>query len=205
MNALLVVGEDGLSCSLGAKLVQDLLPNWSLVNPPINKRGITKLIPDLPRFCKLAQSGRPVLCIADVDRGCAVQLLAKWFPHGQPSLMLLRLAVTEAESWLLADHEGLHRLLDVPKHKIPQAPETLVDAKQQLLALINRYGSKILRREMVIKGVTHLISGTGYNQHLEQFVQEHWQPQRAAARSPSLQRAIDRIVALDHMPKRSSL
>lgn len=202
MSSLLVVGEDTLCCALGAKLTQELLPEWSLAVPPINKRGITKLIPDLPRFCKLAQSGRPVLCIADVDRGCAVQLVQRWLPHGKSPLMLLRLAVTEAESWLVADQEGLQRLIEVPKHKIPQEPEQLVDAKQQLLAMINRYGTKTLRREMVVKGATHLISGTGYNQHLEQFVQEHWQPQRAAIRSPSLRRTIERIAALGQLSVR---
>lgn len=203
MNSLFVVGEDRLCCALGAKLVQVLLPDWDLAIPPINKRGVTKLIPDLPRFCKLAQSGRPVLCIADVDRGCAVLLLQRWLPQGKPSLMLLRLAVSEAESWLLADHEGLQQLIAVPKHKMPQEPEKLVDAKQNFLAMINRYGSKIVRREMVIKGAAHLISGTGYNDHLEQFVQEHWQPQRAAIRSPSLQRAIERIAALGQGATRS--
>lgn len=127
---------------IGDKISAGSIAGLNLATPPINKRGVTKLIPDLPRFCTLAQSGRPVLCIADVDRGCAVQLIRRWLPHGKPARMLLRLAVTEAESWLLADQEGLQRLIDVPQHKIPQAPETLVDAKQQLLALINRYGSK---------------------------------------------------------------
>jgi hypothetical protein len=199
MNSLIVVGEDGLCCALGAKLVQDLLPEWNVAIPPINKGGITKLIPDLPKFCKLAKSGRPVLCIADVDRRCAVQLVQRWLPHGKPALMLLRLAVPEAESWLLADQEGLQRLIEVPTHKIPHEPEVLIDAKQQLLGLINRYGTKTIRREMVINEPTHLIAGTGYNQHLKQFVQEHWRPQRAATRSPSLQRAIKRIAGLGQL------
>lgn len=196
MTSIVVVGEDALCCALGAKLVADILPDWTLAAPPINKRGVTKLIPDLKRYNTLARSGRPVLCIADVDRGCAVELLRKWLPNGKDARLLLRLAVTEAESWLLADQEGFARIANVPSGKLPAAPDALPDSKQCLLGLVHRYGNKNLRSEVVSNRRTHFLQGTGYNAHLTDFISLHWSPIRAATRSPSLRRAVARLRVL---------
>ena len=65
MKRILVVGEDALCCALGEKLVAAALPGWSLAGPAIDTKGVTKLIPALPRYSEQAQFVQPVLCIAD--------------------------------------------------------------------------------------------------------------------------------------------
>lgn len=68
-----VVGEDGLSCALGVRLASDVL-RQSLAQPPIDTKGVTKLVPALPRYAQLA-ARKPVLCIADTDGKCAKELI----------------------------------------------------------------------------------------------------------------------------------
>jgi hypothetical protein len=196
MRSILIVGEDALCCLLGARLTAYYLPDWKPVTEPLNKGGRSKLIADLPRYCRFAEKGTPVFCIADTDRGCAVTLLQQWLPRGAPPQLLLRLAVTEAESWLLADQEGLSTFGRIPRKTIPPNPDTLPDAKQRFMALMHRYGRREQRLDMVINRQTHLIQGTGYNAQLADFVRRQWQPERAATRSPSLQRAINRMCGL---------
>ena len=77
MSRILVVGEDTLCCALGERLVAACLPDWQLAQPSIDTKGVTKLQPSLPRYLSLARSLHPVLCIADTDGQCAVELRAK--------------------------------------------------------------------------------------------------------------------------------
>lgn len=52
--------------------------------------------------------------------------------------MILRLAVREVESWLLADREGAARFLAVPPREIPSNPDDLPDPKRFLISLARR-------------------------------------------------------------------
>lgn len=195
MTAILIVGEDELCCALGERLVAELLPDWC-VTQSINTRGVTRLIASLPRYLNLARHFQPVLCIADTDRApCAAGLLRQWLPHGPQPRFLLRLAVTEAESWLLADRDRFAAFLQIADKHIPPAPDTLPDAKRSLLALARRSKVRLLRQELLADG-PELRQGSGYNVHLGAFVRTHWQARQAATASPSLQRAVARIAAL---------
>lgn len=196
MTAILVVGEDELCCALGERLVAELLPGWRLALASINTKGVSRLIADLPRYQNVARHLHPVLCIADTDRApCAAGLLRQWLPHGPQPRFLLRLAVTEAESWLLADRERFAAFLQIAEKHVPTAPDALADAKGCLLALARRSKVRQLRQELLADG-PDLRQGSGYNIHLGTYVRTHWQARQAAAASPSLQRAVIRIAAL---------
>ena len=90
MKRILVVGEDALCCALGEKLVAAALPGWSLAGPAIDTKGVTKLIPALPRYSEQAQFVQPVLCIADTDGQCVKQWLQKNVPARSHKNMLVR-------------------------------------------------------------------------------------------------------------------
>lgn len=191
MKRMLVVGEDELSCSLGQQLVAQLLPDWTLSRAPINKRGVTKLIPELPRFVEQSRF-QPVLCVADTDRMCPVQWLKKWSPRHFPERFFLRLAVPEAESWVLADRQGVSEFFKVSTAQINPNPEQLEDPKREVLRLARKSKVRQIRDEMV--SVTDINRvGSGYNTHLSALVRENWRAMRASERSSSLERAIRRL------------
>lgn len=195
MTGILVVGEDRLSCALGERLVASCLPTWQLAGPAIDTRGVTRLLPDLSRYARQAERVRPVLCIADTDGQCPVDLLARWMPVPTPRCMLLRLAVTEAESWVIADREGAAQALAIPLTRLPHRPDEEPDPKRLLLTLAARSRKRAIREELV-SSVDRNKPGSGYNLHLSAFVRSHWDAHRAAQTSPSLARAVERIEAL---------
>lgn len=194
MKQILVVGEDPLTCALGEQLVTELLPSWIMPLAAINKKGVTKLIPEFPRFIEQAKF-QPVLCIADTDGKCVKELLAKWLPKALPDNFCLRLAVAEAESWLIADRKSIAEYFGIPEKHISKAPDEEVDPKRHLLNLARKSKNRDLRLEMVSQ-TDHSKQGTGYNPRLRHFVKMHWSAQRAAENSPSLARALVRISKL---------
>ncbi len=195
MKQILVVGEDALCCALGERLFTICLPDWQLAQAAINTRGITKLVPALPRYLEQAQHIQPVLCIADTDGKCAADLLSAWLPPFAHENFLLRLAVTEAESWLIADQEGFAQEIAVPLNKLPQHPDEAVDPKRLVLSLARKSKKRVIRDE-VVSPIDPSKPGSGYNLHLCAFVKTHWNARRAAQTSPSLARAINRLETL---------
>jgi hypothetical protein len=195
VKRILVVGEDALCCALGERLVARCLPQWELAGESIDTRGVTKLWPRLTRYAEQAKRVQPVLCIADTDGQCVAQLRDQWLPVPNESRLLLRLAVTEAESWVIADREAAAGALAIPASSLPHRPEDEPDPKRLLLTLVARSRKRIIREEMV-SSVDRNKPGTGYNLHLRAFVRSFWEPLRAADRSPSLARAVSRISAL---------
>ncbi len=195
MKQILVVGEDPLTCALGEQLVTELLPGWRMPLPPINKRGVTKLIPELPRFVEQARHVQPVLCIADTDGQCPKMLLARWLPKSLPKNFALRLAVMEAESWLIADRKALAEFFDIAEKHISTTPDEEIDAKRHLLNLARKSRNRDLRLDLLSQTDASK-QGSGYNPQLCRFVKMHWSAQRAAENSASLARAVRRIATL---------
>lgn len=195
MPRLLVIGEDLLCCALGERIVERCLPGWTLASPPINTGGITKLRVALPRYAMQARHVQPVFCLADTDGECVVDWLQAWCPFPIPASLVLRLAVHEAESWVLADRTEFSRRMGVPAGKIPQQVDALNDPKSTVLKLIGRSRSRLLRTEMV-SASDPMKRGAGYNLHLCRFVRHHWDPETAREGSPSLDRAIRRLQTL---------
>jgi len=192
VRRILVVGEDALSCALGERLVAQVLPSWSLAKASINTRGISKLVSALPRYMQQAAHVQPVLCIADTDRRCPVELVSEWLPRGTGERFLFRLAVSEAESWLLSDREALAGFLGISVAKLPQDPDRVADAKREVLRLARLSRVRQIRREVVSSSDSSK-PGTGYNVHLCSFVRQHWRAPEAAGMSVSLSKAVRRL------------
>ena len=175
-------------------MVRQALPGWSLSRQPINTGGITKFLAALGRYAHQAQHVQPVLCLADTDRRCAVQLRNQWMPANATHEFILRFAVSEAESWLLADREAIAQFFGISKANIPLDPDSLDDAKLEMLRLVRR-SSGILRREM-ISTLDSQKPGPGYNVHLQKFALEQWRPAAARVHSASLDRALRNVARL---------
>ena len=190
MRCIFLVGEDALCCALGERLIAHCLPQWALSPPPYNAQGVTKLQKRLPKYIDFSRQ-QSVLCIADTDGKCAVHVLRDW--KICPSAgFALRLAVTEAESWALADRQRFAEAFGVPLNKLPQRPDEVRDPKRLIVTLVNHSKKRLLREEMVS---AHDSSkpGAGYTRHLADFVRKHWDVENAAQHSPSLARAVAHV------------
>lgn len=196
MNCALVIGEDALCCALGEKLIRSCVPHLNL-DTSINKNGRTKLFPELPRLSGAATPERLVLCIADTDRDCAHIILNQVLPRKVPRTYVFRLAVTESESWALADREMFAKHFRIPVNRIPHQTDPIQDPKHLVITLMRRSKNRIFREEMVSMRDPNK-PGTGYNQHLEEFVRDHWRVTNACESSESLQRAVARLQSLAH-------
>ena len=87
---VLVVGEDALCCAFGERLVHTILPDWTLARESINTGGITKLKPNLYRYVEQAHHVQPVVCVADTDGRCPVDLvLARCLSNRTTAFLLL--------------------------------------------------------------------------------------------------------------------
>ena len=187
-----VATEDELSESVAERLLRSLSPPVELVNR-FRRRGFGYLRKNAGKWRSLART-QAVLLLTDLDRAaCPPGLISEWFGEHtrMPDRLLVRVAVREAESWLLADHEAMRSLLD--SHSgLPDAPDTLPDPKQTLLTLA-RQAPREVRLGLVRQEGTRLRQALRYNSLLSEWVFTEWEPERAAKRSESLRRAIHRI------------
>src|SRR5690348_4575985 len=198
MAQMFVIGEDALCCALGTKLVTDVL-RWRLAQPAVDTKGVTQLKKNISRYIGLTHL-HPVLCVADTDGGCALRLRKEWLPRHAPNTFFLRLAVTESESWLLADAAGFAQFMDIAPNRIPSDPDDLPDPKRTVLTLARRSRRREIRQE-IISSRDPSKPGSGYNLHLGNFVANHWRPNVAANASRSLARAIQRLREIeDELP-----
>jgi hypothetical protein len=181
--------EDDLS---GAVLhrVLEARPRSYVVGPVFGRKGFGYLKKQAPAFNNAARGG-PFLILTDLDRSiCPSQLIAEWLPQPQHRHLLLRVAVREVESWLLADDEGLIRHLGLRRRFACANPEELADPKATLLELAGGSARRALRDALVARDPEggRLRQGPDYNGALARFVSGPWNLGLAASRCRSLAR-----------------
>ncbi|NML31588.1 hypothetical protein [Paraburkholderia antibiotica] len=195
-GTVFVVGEDELCCAIAEALIahSDIATN---IQQRIVAGGADPFRRKIPAMNNVAKSVMPVLMIADADQApCVVTQRNLWLPPNVSHRLSMRLAVKEAEAWVLADHVGFSKFAVISKDLLPARPEAELDPKQILLALVKKSKRRELREEMLPgKGATSPV-GLGYNIHMTDFVRNHWSISRAMDRAPSLARAIPRVAAL---------
>ena len=111
--------------------------------------------------------------------------------------LLIRIAVTEIESWILADRRGISGWLGIAANIVPVNSESLHDPKRTMVELASRSRSRAVREAIApgaVRGTGR--TGPGYNNVLGEFVTQHWNPETARLNAPSLDRAIVRIAEL---------
>lgn len=116
-----------------------------------------------------------------------------------PRTFLLRFAVNELESWIMADREGIAAFLRISAAKVPRAPDDEADPKRTLVALARGSRDIRLRDALVPKPDHGGAVGPGYTPAMWDFVETRWSPERARANSPSLARCIARLRELHEL------
>lgn len=142
-----------------------------------------------------AASGLAVFLLTDLDspRDCPPRLIHSWVKGTLNPRFLFRVAVMEVESWIMADRIGFAAFLGIPLHRIPSPTDDILNPKEFLVSLARRSQKKTVRDALVPTQGANLSVGTEYNTLLSEFVQNHWDLERAATVSPSLKRTLNRL------------
>ena len=189
--------EDDLSEIVLRRLLRERPVEYA-IGTVYKKNGFGYLKKMTPAFNNLAKSG-PVLLLTDLDQcPCAPKLIADWLKQPRHPEFLLRVAVREVESWLLACDTHLRQYLALRQTCSFPAPETLHDPKLELLRLAET-SSKRSIREAVTRRDTggNLRQGPAYNSTLASFVNQTWQPKQAVSKCQSLKRAVKALEGLE--------
>lgn len=195
-SEVVLVVEDELSEAVMRKVIASQTPTVSIGSRVIRSGGFGNIKKQMPKF-KNACFFFPHIVLTDLDRHlCATALLTDWSIQKLPSNMVFRIAVRSVESWLLADRESIAHFLSIPKSKVSQAPEALIDSKRELLSLARKGRRRRLESELCPAIGSIAKQGPLYNAHMVRFVRDSWQVDVAAEIAPSLSRARHRISEL---------
>lgn len=191
MTPIAIATEDELSEAIALRLIAEV-PQPHHITLKLRKGGFGYLRSKMDNWREMA-AHQIMVVLTDLDRAnCLVEFRNAWLSaRPLPANLLLRVAVHEVESWLLADHIALRALIG-PKGSLPAQPDELPDPKQVLLQLA-KTAPKAIREDLVKTMPGHLAQGLGYNARLTALVNTQWCPERAAERSPSLARARIRL------------
>ncbi len=191
MLSVALATEDELSEAVGQRLLLDSYPDI-VVDPLIRRSGSGYLRSRISNWCEIAEH-QPLVLLADLDQSrCAPSLIREWLGRRpQPPRLIFRIAVREVEAWLLADHEAMQALLGRTA-RLPRDPDAVPDPKRYLLDLA-KHAKRAVRADLLASEGAIANQGLGYNTRLSAFVENEWDPHRAAVRSNSLLRALTRI------------
>lgn len=159
--------------------------------------GKASLDARLPKYRQAAlRSPWFVLRDSDRDQGdCAAALLAHLLPEGPTAGLCLRLAVREAEAWLLGDAQALAAFAGVPVARIPPSPDDELDPKRVLAGLCRHSRRRHVRDGVPPRAGSGRAVGPAYRAFIEEYC-ESWRPAVAAESSPSLHRALSAVTAM---------
>jgi len=192
-----IVAEDRLTQAVLQKCVQHALPRFRVVRSEV-KHGRGNVQRELAAYSKLSQI-MPVLVGVDLDGDeCAPSLLANWLANAPLPGLLVRVAVREVESWVLADRRRTSAFLGAVPDDITKSPDDLGDPKRALLDLARARASAELKRDLIPRNFAQYPRiGPAYNLQMCKFVEDRWRPHVAQRRSDSLARAIRAMASID--------
>ena len=199
-NGVLLAVEDNLSDAVATKILQKL---GFVIVKRIGYSGYGYLKTKAKGLNQNARKPYDVFILTDLDSPniCPPELIQSWIRGPLNLGFFLRVAVMEVESWVMADQHAFAEFLQIPANQIPYKTDEILDPKQTLVSLAKKSECTSLRRDLVPskKSKTAKI-GPRYNIRLSEFVQDHWDFNRAAHISPSLKRTIDRLESAKSNP-----
>lgn len=159
------------------------------------KHNLDRRIPELNRSGRY--QGWLILRDLDRDEPCAPELVRRVLRNqDSASKVSVRVAVRGVESWLLADHVGFSRHFSVRQTALPQHPDQLDNPKRELMRICGASRNRAVRTYMMLHEAGGNRAGIGYATAIIGFARDHWDLERAAQRSPSLDRALKSVRAM---------
>ena len=183
-----LVVEDELHTSLFNKILTEIRPDLRY-DEPIGKRGNNYIRSNLRKYNQAAHA-IPFLILIDLDRwSCPLALIEDWITFRKHPNLLFRIAVKEAEAWLLADRVNLAKFLSVSASTVPHDPEGLPDPKQSIISLARKSRKREIREDVIPIGTARI--GPAYNTQLANFIAAFWDLEIAQQNSESLRRLVN--------------
>lgn len=184
------VVEDIIQEQILLKIFKKYRPDLTLYSA-LGKKG-NSYIRDKIRGFNEASKHLPFVVVTDLDRSpCPPALIDDWIDFSLSSSMMFRIAVVEAEAWLLADRNGFGKYLCIPTNKIPHNSEEISNPKEFIVSVARKSRNKTLRVDMVPEGTS--VVGPGYNLRMVDFISRYWDVEEALTHSRSLKKAVTRI------------
>jgi hypothetical protein len=192
--SLMIVMEGETDRPVVTKLAEDAGFQVARV---MNMRGKSQLDAHLQRYNEAARV-QPWFILRDLDNdaGCAPDL-RRTLCSQESSLLVLRIAVREVESWLLADTQAMAELLKVPEAWLPADPDAEPDPTSTLVNLARRSKRADVRERLVPRQGASAQVGPLFEASIVAFGMNHWSPERASRKSDSLRRARAALKALN--------
>lgn len=183
--------------TLGEYLLREILcqsKNRFLIGACYGKGGIGYIQKKIRGFNN-ASRGMPYFVLVDLDRKkCAPSLIKEWFERSKIHHNLqFRIAVKEAESWLMADRETFADFLGIKKDLIPEDLDKVDDPKRFLINLAKKSLDSEVKHSIIPNEKSTSKIGPNYNGLLGSFIVKHWKVSRAVVHSESLRRTFNRI------------
>jgi len=127
--------------------------------------------------------------LTDLDRKkCAPGLISEWLNKEKSPNLIFRVAVREVEAWLLADRKNFSLWTGLSEVNIPKNSEQEEDPKALLINLIKKSRKRLLKEDILPAPNAKL--GPNYNGRMIEFVNNHWDIEKAAENCNSLKKAI---------------
>jgi len=187
-----LVFEDALTESLALKILRTI-PTEYATQTIYNRGGNGYLRRTINGFNNGAK-GTPYLVGTDLDEyACPSALINDWLRHPKHHNLLVRVAVREAEAWVLADGDAFAEFIGVAASRVPVDVEALPDPKAALIGLVRSSRRKQLRDDICPPAHSTSRIGPNYNARLGGFVSGTWNPAAARLRSRSLDRTMNRL------------
>lgn len=184
------VVEDIVQEQIILKIFGEYRPDVTLYSA-IGKKG-KSYIKDKIRGFNEASRHLPHVVMTDLDRiVCPPALIEDWIDFPISSKMMFRIAVVEAEAWLLADKNGFSSYIGVSADKIPTDSETIKNPKEFIVSLARKSRNKTLKVDIVPEGTVNV--GPGYNLRMSDFIMNHWNIEESLNHSRSLKKAVKRV------------
>ena len=195
-----VDAEDALLAAMGERLLGEFGGKFQMEGAAQIWGGKSKLNEKIPGWNRGAPFSLPRLALRDLDsrappddaRNCPASESARLLGKAEKSPnLILRFAVVESESWLLADGDALADFLEAGAGAEIFSADAVGSPKERLIALARKSRRRAIRMGIPPRPGGGRGIGVAYNHILSEFVSRTWNPKRAAERSKSLRRTLD--------------
>ncbi|MFB6306674.1 MAG: hypothetical protein ABEH43_06755 [Flavobacteriales bacterium] len=204
MSFVFISGEDELTRKTLKKIIENYCPNLQIFKE-FPTRG-NNIFPYMKNYNKLSEKYYGFVCCDLDDESCPTNFLEN-LDFGDDSKnenLIINIAVTEVENWLMSDRINFSNFLSIPPNYIPLAQETSYNryryeistpVKPSLFIMNNL--APLSNNDDIINDLTPINGskkGPAYNYQLINFVQNNWSIEEATNNSSSLYRCVQKII-----------
>lgn len=187
--------EDELHLNVLTRVLSSFHQKY-VINRIFGKKG-KNFIKDNLRAYNQAASISPYLVLTDLDNAeCPLIVINSWLNFTKSDNFLFRIAVREAEAWLISDRNNFASFMGVSRDRIDLNPENIPEPKEYIINLARKSRKRKIKEDLVPEGRASV--GRDYNTCLSDFVLNHWDIKKAQMTSKSLERLVRALNRFDY-------